>query len=69
VLPDWVQTVAWLSPFRWVLAFPTELLIGRLTPVETMAGLGMQLLWAVVSLVLLWLCWGAAVRRYSAVGG
>ncbi|MDQ6669187.1 MAG: ABC-2 family transporter protein [Chloroflexota bacterium] len=68
LLPDWVQTVAWLSPFRWILAFPTELLIGRLTPAETLAGFGMQLLWAVASLLLLRLCWRAAVRRYSAVG-
>jgi ABC-2 type transport system permease protein len=69
LLPDWVQTTAWLSPFRWILAFPTELLIGRLTPGETLAGLGMQLLWTAVSLLLLRLCWGAAVHRYSAVGG
>ena len=69
LLPEWVQTIAWLSPFRWILAFPTELLIGRLTPGETLAGLGMQLLWTAVSLLLLRLCWGAAVHRYSAVGG
>src|ERR1700716_3824445 len=49
LLPDWVQTIAWLSPFRWILASPTELLIGRLTPAETLAGLGMQLLWTAVS--------------------
>jgi len=41
-LPAWVQTIAWLSPFRWILAFPTELLIGRLSPAEALAGLGMQ---------------------------
>ena len=69
LLPVWVQTIAWLSPFRWILAFPTELLIGRLTPAETLAGLGMQLLWTAVSLLLLRLCWSAAVRRYSAIGG
>jgi viologen exporter family transport system permease protein len=69
LLPSWVQTIAFLSPFRWILAFPTELLIGRLTPAETLTGFGMQLLWTVVSLFLLRRCWRAAVRRYSAVGG
>jgi ABC-type uncharacterized transport system permease subunit len=29
----------------------------------------MHLLWTAVSLLLLRLCWGAAVHRYSAVGG
>jgi ABC-2 type transport system permease protein len=69
LLPDWVQSIAWLSPFRWILAFPTELLMGRVTPAEALAGLGMQLLWTAASLLLLRLCWRAAVRRYAAVGG
>ena len=69
LLPDWVQAVAWLSPFRWMLAFPIELLLGRLSPSEAMAGLGLQLLWAAASLALLRWCWRAAVRHYTAVGG
>ena len=68
LLPGGVQTVAWLSPFRWMLAFPAELLVGRLTPTDAVTGLGIQLLWAVVSLALLVPCWRAAVRRYTAVG-
>ena len=69
VLPGWAQSIAWFSPFPWMLAFPTELLIGRLTPSETVLGLGMQLLWALVNLLLLRCCWRAAARRYTAVGG
>lgn len=69
LMPGWVQTVAWLSPFRWMLAFPAELLLGRLTPRDALTGLGMQLLWATVSVALLAPCWRAAVRRYTAVGG
>lgn len=69
LFPEWVQAVAWLSPFRWMLAFPTELLLGRLSPAEALHGLGMQLVWSVASVALLALCWGAAVRRYTAVDG
>jgi ABC-2 type transport system permease protein len=69
VLPDWAQTITWSLPFRWMLAFPTELLIGRLGPSDAVIGLGMQLLWAAASLVLLRCCWRAALRRYTAVGG
>ncbi|HEX2185825.1 MAG TPA: ABC-2 family transporter protein, partial [Chloroflexota bacterium] len=69
LFPGWVQTVAWLSPFRWMLAFPTELLLGRLSPAEALHGLGMQLVWSVASVALLALCWGAAVCRYTAVDG
>jgi ABC-2 type transport system permease protein len=69
VLPVWAQAIAWVSPFRWMLAFPTELLIGRLGPSEAMTGLGMQLLWTAASLVLLRCCWRLSARRYTAVGG
>jgi len=69
VLPGWAQAIARASPFPWMLAFPTELLLGRLAPSEAATGLGMQLLWAAASLVLLRRCWRAAVRRYTAVGG
>jgi ABC-2 type transport system permease protein len=69
LLPSWVQTAAWWSPFRWQLAFPVELLLGRLSQTQALNGLGLQLIWAALSLALLDVCWRAAVRRYSAVGG
>jgi ABC-2 type transport system permease protein len=68
LLPDWVQGVAWLTPFPWMLAFPAALLIGHLAPAQAVAGLGMQLLWVAASLLLLSVCWRAALRRYSAAG-
>lgn len=68
LLPGWVQGVAWLSPFPWMLAFPAELLIGRLAPAQALTGVGMQLLWAALSVLLLGVCWRAALRRYTAVG-
>jgi ABC-2 type transport system permease protein len=60
--------VAWASPFPWMLGFPAELLVGRLSPVEALAGLGMQLLWVALSLLLARACWRAALRRYTAAG-
>jgi ABC-2 type transport system permease protein len=69
LFPGWVQTLAWLSPFRWMSAFPTEVLLGRLSAAEALGGLGMQLVWSVASVVLLAPCWAAAVRRYTAVEG
>jgi ABC-2 type transport system permease protein len=68
LLPQWAQGIAWFSPFRWMLAFPGELLSGRLAASEMIAGLVMQLLWVMASLVGLRCCWRAAVRHYTAVG-
>ena len=31
LMPDWVQTLAWLLPFRWTFYFPIETLVGDLS--------------------------------------
>jgi ABC-2 type transport system permease protein len=68
LLPAWLQGAAGFLPFYWMLAFPVELLLGRLTPEEAWRGLGAQMLWVAVTLTALSLLWRTAVRRYSAVG-
>jgi ABC-2 type transport system permease protein len=68
VLPGWMQTVAAWTPFPWTLAFPVEVLLGRRTGEQLLAGYGAQLVWVVVALLLLRLLWSRATRRYSAVG-
>jgi ABC-2 type transport system permease protein len=69
VLPVWVQEVsAWL-PFRWMFYFPLEVLLGRLSPAETLVGVGYQLMWTAFSASLLFVAWRLAARHYTAVGG
>ena len=69
VLPAGLRSAAGFLPFRWCLAFPVELLLGRLTPRETLIGFGMQALWLIISLVLMRLIWRAGIRQYAAFGG
>lgn len=68
LFPAFVQTLATVLPFRWMVYFPVELLLGRLTVQAALAGLGMQALWLGIILVLLNLVWRAGVRQFSAVG-
>jgi ABC-2 type transport system permease protein len=68
LFPPWIQIVADILPFRWMLGFPVELFLGRLTPLQALEGLGAQLAWVMISLVLVRLVWRAGVRVYSAVG-
>lgn len=68
VMPGWVQTVsAWL-PFQWTFLFPIEVLIGRLSPAEIWAGLGMQLVWMAITTTLIVGVWRRAMRKFTAVG-
>jgi ABC-2 type transport system permease protein len=69
LFPRWLQWVANVLPFRWMVGFPVELFLGRLTPLQALEGLGAQAVWVVASLVLIRFIWRAGVRVYSAVGG
>lgn len=68
LFPDWVQGASDLLPFRWMLSFPVELLMGRLSMGEIYLGLLMQAGWTVVGVLLIRMVWSAGVRRYSAFG-
>jgi ABC-2 type transport system permease protein len=69
ILPDWAQLIAAWLPFRWMFYFPLEVLLGRLSPAETISGLGWQLIWLALSGLLLVVFWRAAAKHYTAVGG
>ena len=68
LFPPWLQRVADVLPFRWMLGFPVELLLGRLTVVQALGGLAAQVSWVVISLIFVRFIWRAGVRVYSAVG-
>lgn len=68
VLPLPLQLATWLMPFRWSLAFPVELLIGRLSAADALRGLAMQGFWLFAGVVFLRWAWRAGLKRYSAVG-
>ena len=66
--PAPVRAAAAVLPFRWILQFPVELLLGRVSPRDALIGFAAQGAWIVLSLLLLAGVWRAGVRRYSAVG-
>jgi ABC-2 type transport system permease protein len=68
LLPFPVQIAAAALPFRWMISFPVELVLGRLSPMEAATGLTVQVAWLGVALLLLRVVWRAGLRSYSAVG-
>jgi ABC-2 type transport system permease protein len=68
ILPQAVQIGAMVLPFYWVIGFPVELLLGKLTFTQTLIGCGAQAGWLVISYFLLKAVWKAGVKMYSAVG-
>lgn len=68
LLPGWLQDIAAWLPFRYMLAFPVELLIGFYDADQALRLLGAQWLFVLGALVLSLLVWRAGVRRFEAYG-
>jgi ABC-2 type transport system permease protein len=69
LLPGWAQILASFLPFRWMMAFPVEVLLGKLPVEEVLTGIAIQVVAVILLALLLDMVWRAAVRRYAAVGG
>ncbi|MCG8405562.1 MAG: ABC-2 family transporter protein [Phycisphaerales bacterium] len=69
-LPGPILAIAEYLPFRWMFAFPTELLIGKIASMnEALIGVVIQSVWLVGVVILYRLMWSVAVKRYTAVSG
>jgi ABC-2 type transport system permease protein len=66
--PKAVQVLANILPFHWMLGFPVELLINKLSFVQAIIGLGAQLAWLIAGIIILQIVWRAGTRAYTAVG-
>jgi ABC-2 type transport system permease protein len=68
-LPAWIRGGAQVLPFRFMLAFPVETLIGLLDRHAALRQLGAQWAYVVAAAVGALLLWRAGVRRFAAFGG
>lgn len=68
LMPDWVQRFAFFLPFQWTFFFPIEVLVGNMPLSELLSGLGMQVAWILIGILLVRIMWRYGIRRYSAVG-
>jgi ABC-2 type transport system permease protein len=69
VLPSWIRAATRVLPFRYMLGFPVETLIGLENASTALRELGVQ--WGYVALfcALGLLAWRQGVRRFAAYGG
>ena len=69
LLPGVLQTAARVLPFRYMVAFPVEVLTGQLDAAGLLAGFAIQAAWLLVAIGLYAILWRTGLRRYSAIGG
>jgi ABC-2 type transport system permease protein len=68
-LPAWVRGPAAVLPFRFMLGFPVETLVGLLTPAQALGQLAAQWAYVVGAFFGAMAVWRAGVRRFAAYGG
>jgi len=69
LFPRWLEVTARFLPFRYMLAFPVEMVIGLTPRAAALHELAIQ--WAFVGALAVGarLVWRAGLRRFSAYGG
>jgi ABC-2 type transport system permease protein len=69
LLPPWLHAVVQWLPFRFVLSFPVETILGLSSRAVTLQSLAVQAGYVLAFLALALLLWKRGVRRYAAYGG
>ena len=68
-LPSWIGRAAAVLPFRYMLGFPVEVLIGLLGPRAALGQLAVQWGYVLMLYALAMLVWRTGLRRFNAFGG
>ncbi len=69
LFPRWLGDVARFLPFRYMLAFPVEMIVGMTPRGSALAQLAIQWLFVGALTAGAHLCWRAGLRRFAAFGG
>lgn len=69
ILPGVLKQLAILLPFRYMVGFPIEVLMGKLSPGQLLFGLAVQVVWVVVVVVLYKVTWRSGIKAYTSIGG
>lgn len=69
LLPGVMKSLAVALPYRYMMGFPVELLLGKLKPEEILIGFTIQLGWTLAAFLASRVIWRIGIRHYTAVGG
>jgi viologen exporter family transport system permease protein len=68
LLPEPLRTIALILPFRLMMAFPIEIMLGQLTTDMMAINFALMLMWIFVLLVAHRVIWRRGIRQFSAFG-
>lgn len=68
LLPEPLKTLAYILPFRFMMSFPIEIMMGQLTTNEILLGFAQVAMWIVILLGVYKFLWTRGIRQFSAFG-
>jgi len=68
LFPPLLRTVAFILPFRYTVALPTEILLGKLNPHDIGIGIVLQIFWLIAGWLIARVLWTFGIRRFTGVG-
>lgn len=69
LLPGLLQSIAIFLPFRYMLGFPIEYLLGTLTPDQLTLGVAAGSGWIIIVFIAHKVVFARGIKKYTAVGG
>lgn len=69
LLPGAMKSLAEILPFRYMVGFPVEVLLGRVTGNDLVIGYAYQAGWLALSMMLYLVIWRFGLHHHTAVGG
>lgn len=69
LMPPSLFAVSQILPFAYQMYFPAAILTGRMEYAGAVQGLGFQVCWVALFIILARLLWDRGLRRHTAVGG
>ncbi|MEM1486163.1 ABC-2 family transporter protein [Oscillospiraceae bacterium PP1C4] len=69
LLPGIIRNISFVLPYRYMLGFPIEILLGKLSDTQVAFGMSIQLIWILIVLMLNLIIWKKGIRHYSSIGG
>lgn len=68
LFPSWLQTLNQYLPFRYAIAFPVEILQGKVTSLEMLFGFGIAGVWCLILTYTAHFIWNRGSYQYSGTG-
>lgn len=64
-----LATIANILPYKYIVFFPAQVILGKISYIDIARGIGLQLSWIIILLLVILWVWKKGLKKYEAFGG